>query len=277
MDSFSSTYSVGHAVESGWKFTATFSTANLQCTLHVTLWTMKCTKPQVFQPHVVKRLKVSLKSLVMCFREHLSSAGVWCWTEILFLCMWPGWIPSCLCVRWSHKALFYFWTWQNICINIFKNRLTFTPCQPDHGAAFASIRKRTLIPDSVYHGFKSTQTWYRDTHNPVLPLFKASQTSLRQTGCSHNTRATGLLIGWNSNVYLHMQNKGVYVCVFVCVHPETAKLIWLEAAEVEGDSANNSQHSSDEQSKLTLAFFCHTGWDTDVWEWTSSVLRWLPT
>lgn len=60
----------------------------------------------------------------------------------------------------------------------------------------------------------------------------------------------------------------MHVCLFVCVHPETAKLSCPEAAEVEADSANNSQHSSEEQSKLTMAFFYHTGRDTDAWEWT---------
>lgn len=81
----------------GWEFTAT--SLRVICSTHYTLWTIKSPKPQVFRTHVVKQMRVSLESLVMCFREHLSSEGAWCWTEIL-LCMWlrqkAEFLPACV-------------------------------------------------------------------------------------------------------------------------------------------------------------------------------------
>lgn len=43
------------------------------------------------------------------------------------------------------------------------------------------------------------------------------------------------------------------------MHPETAELNRSGSAEVQADSANNSQHSSEEQSKLNPGVFLSNG------------------
>lgn len=130
----------------------------------------------------------------MCSQEHLSSEGAWCWTEILFCaCPYSKKRNSCLCVRWNHKALFYFCTWQNICINISKTGPFLR---------LASVKSGfwSQIP-SVRVWKAHNRTWCRGAHgsHAHAPPSKLSQTSLRQTGCSRNTKTAVLFTGCGIN------------------------------------------------------------------------------
>lgn len=132
-----------------------------------------------------------------------------------------SWIPSCLCVRWSHKTLFYFCAWLIIWINIFKTGLL---------RHFANQTRMLHLPTSETEywsqilsitGLKAhSQARYRNKHTPALLLSSVSQKLLTQTGCSHNTKTHCTLYKVQHKTlmctFLDRQEKLFYGCVFVC-------------------------------------------------------------
>lgn len=81
-----------------------------------------------------------------------------------------------------------------------------------------------------------------------------------EAGFGHNAEATrshrlllALLQHWTQmHTFPDKQEEWVHKCLFMCEHPESENLR-------QPDGANNSQHSSEEQSKPTLGLFCSEG------------------
>lgn len=136
---------------------------------------------------------------------------------------------------------------KNICRNILKTgsllqlaKQTKTACLP---ASATECRSQILSYKRVY---AQTLT-HRNTSGTSV-----SDTVRTSTG--HNTDGT-------------LSSACLYVCkcvVYVCNQKQRAR---LGTAAVEADSANNSQHSSEEQSKLTPAPFGNTGPGEGVRQW----------
>ncbi len=159
MDSFSSTYSVGHAVVGGFEFTATSSTGNLQRTLDA----LKYEEHQTtgISAPCCETVESIIRESCHVFWGTFVKCGSVMLNRNTFLRAWlrqkkKSQILSCLCVRWSHKALFYFCTWQNICINIFKTVSLLRLANQT-----TALRSQILS----FTGSKAqTQMWYRDIH-----------------------------------------------------------------------------------------------------------------
>ncbi len=152
----------------------------------------------------------------MCFGEHLSSAGVWCWTEILSCVRDWGkkkkakFFPACVSDEATKPCFISALGKIFALISSKQAHFYASPTRPqrcDPRFCLLQVQKHKLKCD--------TETFtHTHTHTPILLPSKASQTPLRQTGCSHNIKSTaGCSIKHRCMRFLTDKRRSLRVCV----------------------------------------------------------------
>ena len=190
----------------------------------------------------------------MCFQEHLSSLGAWCLTEMLYFACDSGKEEKLnsfllVCRVKPQKALFYFCTWQNISINIFKNRLDFFTSPTRPGGCVRRHQKPSAEPRPCLF-----------SHFSVCPKF------LRQSG---NARAFPALCNMKQGCMNVLMVQNGSLCVRVCARASRNSKAEPARRQQRLRQTVQTIPSIPPRSRVNWPrapfLFCHTGWDTDAW------------